>query len=328
MKQFLSYLWGKRWLLLGLFLCGALATLVYFLFDLPPIPYFYALALDLFVGAVALVLDFAAFLRKHRLLSALRRQVEVGMEYLPRPHTALEADYQAVLREASQSLRTQGADFARREKDAVDYYTLWVHQIKTPIAAMNLLLREDTDENRALQAELFKIEQYTEMVLCYLRLEDGGSDYVIKTYDLDGILRQALRKFGPQFIRRRLALDYGPIHSQILTDEKWFLFVVEQVLSNALKYTRSGTITLSLAAPQILSIRDTGIGIAPEDLPRIFERGYTGCNGRLDKRSTGIGLYLCRRICKNLGHTITARSQAGVGTEIRIDFSRNLLEVE
>lgn len=194
--------------------------------------------------------------------------------------------------------------------------------MKIPISALELLTGQDTEENRAIREELFRVRQYTEMALCYARLGSSGSDYVIREYDLDAILRQALRKFGPQFIRRRLRLEYAPLNCKILTDEKWFLFVVEQVLSNALKYTRSGSVTIGHAAPELLSIRDTGLGIAPEDLPRIFDRGYTGTNGRVDKSSTGIGLYLCRRICQNLGHRITALSQVGIGTEIRIDFHR------
>lgn len=328
MKFLFQYLWGKRRLLAGLLLCFGFATAVHFLCQLPSMPYVYSLAMCLSVGAVALALDFAAAWKKHRVLAALSREIDVGIEHLPPASDSLEADYQAVLREASNMLRRWSADFSRREQDALDYYTLWVHQIKTPIAAMNLLLREDTPENQALRDELFKIEQYTEMVLCYLRLSGSGTDYLIREYDLDGILRQALRKYGPQFIRRRLTLNYDPANCRLLTDEKWFLVVVEQVLSNALKYTRKGAVTISLSAPGVLSIRDTGIGIAPEDLPRIFERGYTGCNGRLDKRSTGIGLYLCRRICGNLGHVITAKSQVGVGTEILIDFHREPLEVE
>ena len=166
------------------------------------------------------------------------------------------------------------------------------------------------------------------MVLGYLRLESGSSDYVIRAYDLDGIVRQAVRKFASQFISKKLRLDYEPVRTEVLTDEKWLLFVIEQVLSNALKYTRTGGIAITLEEPKTLCIRDTGIGIAPEDLPRVFEQGFTGYHGRDDKRATGIGLYLCRRILTRLGHTITIESEPGVGTTVRIGLDREPFTVE
>ena len=208
-------------------------------------------------------------------------------------------------------------DRRRGQEENTDYFTMWVHQIKTPIAAMRLLLQDaDTDEQRALLEQLQSVEQYVEMVLGYLRLESPSSDYVIRNYLLDDIVRQAVRKYASQFIRRKLRLEYTPLNVSVITDEKWLLFVIEQVLSNALKYTRSGSVSITLEAPKTLCIRDTGIGIAPEDLPRIFEKGYTGCNGRADKRSTGIGLYLCRQIMEKLSHTIRIESEMGVGTKV------------
>ena len=152
--------------------------------------------------------------------------------------------------------------------------------------------------------------------MAFLRLEDAPGDYVFREVALDEVLRQALRRFSAEFIDRRLRLDYTPTGLTVLTDEKWLCFVLEQLLSNALKYTREGSITVELAGERVLAIRDTGIGIAPEDLPRIFEKGYTGCNGRADKRSTGIGLYLCRQIMEKLSHTIRIESEMGAGTKV------------
>ncbi|MFR7742767.1 MAG: sensor histidine kinase [Acutalibacteraceae bacterium] len=196
-------------------------------------------------------------------------------------------------------------------QDMLDYYTLWAHQIKTPIASMRLCLQqEDTPQARQLLQELSRAEQYVEMVMVYLRLT-GGSDLVLREYELDAIVRRAVRRFAGEFIGRKLKLCYEPLNVSCVTDEKWLLFVVEQVLSNALKYTRAGSITIELEAPKTLVIRDTGIGVAPEDLPRIFEKGYTGYNGRGDQKASGLGLYLCRTICKRLGHTITASSVPG-----------------
>ena len=132
------------------------------------------------------------------------------------------------------------------------------------------------------------------------------------------------------FIHKKIQLRFEEFSCKALTDEKWLLFVIEQLLSNALKYTSKGSVSVRMApgVRQTLIIEDTGIGIHPEDVPRIFERGYTGYNGRMDKKSTGIGLYLCREILKKLGHTIRIASEPGVGTKVFIDFSRDDIEIE
>lgn len=216
-----------------------------------------------------------------------------------------------------------------RYRDAIEYYTTWAHQIKTPIASMRLALQgEDTALFRRLLSDLSRTEQYVEMVMAFLRLEDAPGDYVFREVALDEVLRQALRRFSAEFIDRRLRLDYTPTGLTVLTDEKWLCFVLEQLLSNALKYTREGSITVELAGERVLAIRDTGIGIAPEDLPRIFEKGYTGQNGRADKRASGLGLYLCSRICRNLGVGLTVKSTSGVGTTLLLDFTQYPLRVE
>lgn len=237
--------------------------------------------------------------------------------------------YREMVRQLLLEQRYQQDTLRIRQQDTVDYYTTWVHQIKTPIAAMGLILQqEDTEDSRRLSGELQRIEQYVDMVLTYLRLGSGDTDYVFAKVDLDKLLRGCIRKYAGQFIRRHLTLDYQSVDCQVLTDEKWLAFVVEQVLSNALKYTREGSVSIYLEPPCILCIRDTGIGIAPEDLPRIFEKGYTGYNGRSDKKATGLGLYLCRQICDRLKSTITAQSAPGEGTTIRIGLGREVLEVE
>ncbi|MGB4496697.1 MAG: ATP-binding protein, partial [Bacillota bacterium] len=199
--------------------------------------------------------------------------------------------------------------------------TTWAHQIKTPIAAMRLLLQsEQSETNSELLEQLFKVEQYVEMVLQYLRLENISSDLVLKEHSLDTIVKQAVRKYSNSFIRKKIKLNYAELNHNVLTDEKWLVFVIEQILSNALKYTDSGEISIYMddEMPDTLVIEDTGIGIAEEDLPRVFERGFTGYTGRIDKKATGIGLFLCKQILDRLSHTITIESQVGEGTKVKI----------
>ncbi len=159
------------------------------------------------------------------------------------------------------------------------------------------------------------------MVLNYIRL-GGGSDFVFKEYELDPIIKRAVHKFTPQFIRKHISLKYESRNVKVITDEKWLSFMIEQLLSNAVKYTEKGQVTISVTDGLFLKIADTGMGIAEEDLPRIFEKGFTGYNGRADKKSTGLGLYLCRLTAERLSHRIYAESEVGKGSAFMVDLNR------
>lgn len=329
MKLLLSYVRSKRWGLLFLVLCLGICALVFGLYHLPLASVGYAALLCAVLALIWLVVDLGAYRRRHQCLEALQTEITVTLEHLPPPLNALEADYQALLHILDAQRREQEGKLSRQYRDMMEYYTIWAHQIKTPIAAMRLLLQEeDSPQSRALGEELQRVEQYVQMVLGYLRLDSESTDFVLRRCDLDTVVRQAVRNYAGSFIRKKIALDYQGVNVQVLTDEKWLRFVIEQVLSNALKYTRSGKVTISLEGEATLVIADTGIGIAPEDLPRIFERGFTGCNGRVDQRSSGIGLYLCRRILKQLGHGIRITSAPGQGTRVCLDLEQHPLEVE
>lgn len=306
--------------------------------------------------------------------------IENMPELLPSPTRFSERQYREIINLLLEERRKMLFKANLKETEMSDYYTLWAHQIKTPIAAMKLLLqnekspeapelRNESDNSTelaggipaeknyaeknpasrspsvenpadsyrsdlypagfspavpyALTKELFKIEQYVEMVLYYLRLDSMSSDFLFKQYELRNIVNQAVKKHALLFINSRLSFNIGEFSGKVVTDEKWLSFVIEQVISNALKYTVRGSISIDAeTTPEkmILIIEDTGIGIRPEDLPRIFERGFTGYNGRLDKKSTGIGLYLCKQIIDKLSHTIEVTSEVGKGTKVCIGF--------
>ena len=267
--------------------------------------------------------------KKHRELMWLQRLPENLCEALRGYNRQTDTDYHAIIELlCEREMKIQESDY-NKMSEMIDYYTTWVHQIKTPIASMRLTLQnEDTPTSRRLSEDLFRIEQYVDMVMCYLRLDSDSTDYVFRECSIDKIIKGSLRKFAGQFISKGILLNYAGTDVTVVTDEKWLTFVIEQVLSNALKYTPSGSITISVDEPAVLCIKDTGIGIAPEDLPRIFERGYTGFTGRADKKASGLGLNLCKRICSNLGHTITAESAVGAGTTIKIDLSQDRISFE
>lgn len=302
---------------------------VFFLYGLPAEALAYAGVLCLALGLVLFALGYARFLSRHRELRFLLRQTQEKALPLPPARGLLEEDYQAIIQALCRHRAALSMENENRLRDMTDYYTLWAHQIKTPIAAMRLLLQEEGAPDRGtLEAELLKVEQYVEMALSYLRLDSDSTDYVLQDCELDGIVRRAVRKFARIFILKKISLDFRETGKTVLTDGKWLSFVVEQVLSNALKYTPEGGTIRIYGDGDTLAVSDSGIGIREEDLPRVFEKGFTGYNGRTERKSTGIGLYLCRLVTKRLNHGITVTSRPGQGTLVRLDLSRGSRVVE
>ena len=294
------------------------------LYHVPPAVVLYPALLCLTLGAAALGWSYRRALLRHREReSLLQIPAETVEDMLPEVRTSADADYQAVIRALCQGQRALTEAAEQSAQEMMDYYTAWAHQIKTPIASMQLRLQaEDSELSRQLKTDLGRIEQYAEMVMTYLRVDSESTDYRFEPVDLDKVVRENLRRLRGDFILRKLRLNYEPLQATAVTDEKWLSFVVGQVLSNALKYTREGSISIWVEAPLTLCIRDTGIGIAAEDLPRIFEKGYTGAAGRTDKKASGLGLYLCRRICDGLGSTLRIESEVNVGTTVRIGLDK------
>jgi signal transduction histidine kinase len=265
------------------------------------------------------------------MLEEMKKSISAAITGFPEPISKIEADYQELIRLLEESRADVISKKDRALTDMTDYYTMWAHQIKTPIAAMRLMLQsEQKEQNAGITEQLFKIEQYVEMVLGYLRTESMSGDLVIKSCSLDGIVKQAIKKYAKSFIYKKIMLDYSDLEINVVTDEKWLCFVIEQILSNALKYTNKGKISIyrDASLPPALVIEDTGIGIQPEDLPRIGEKGFTGYNGHEDKKSTGIGLYLCKKILKSLSHTMIIESEVGVGTRVKIVMAADLIKHE
>ena len=320
-----EYILEKRQVLLAVALGLLIYSLVLLLYQIPLEAAGYGILLVFIAEFVWLLSGFGRFRKKQKLLRQLagERAKDFYLRDLPESEDPKEEAYQDLIESLLKEKNRKEAEAAEKLRDMEEYYTLWVHQIKTPIAAMSLLLQEeDTPENGELSMELFRIEQYVEMVLQYLRLDSPDHDLAFRSVDVDDCVRQAVRKYARSFIRKKIALDFQETGIETVSDEKWLVFVLEQLLSNALKYTKKGTIRI-YGGNGFLYIEDTGIGIAPEDLPRIFEKGYTGYNGRRDKKSTGIGLYLCQEILKRLAYGITITSTLGEGTKVTLDLLRN-----
>ncbi len=319
MKLAITYLKQQR-RVIALIVFLLLLFNVCFIFYRMPLPaVIYPNLLCLFLCIIAIGIGFARMYRKKQLLEQIGQAAVFDFSALPAPDGEVKNMYQTLLRTLQNTCDTQANQTAKRYADMMDYYTLWAHQIKTPITAMQLYFDRHKDvANIPLQTQLQRIENYVEMVMVYLRLDAENTDYVIKPCSVQTIVQKAVKHFSLEFISKQIAVEIDNVDITVLSDEKWLLFVVEQIVSNALKYTPSGTIRFSLIPPATLCISDTGIGISKSDLPRVFEKGYTGYNGRQDTRASGIGLYLCQRICHQLHHTICITSEIGKGTTVEI----------
>lgn len=324
MKLFFSWLKTKRKTLFLFLLFALIFAFSFLLYRLPAEAVIYPCALCLLAGGVFALRDFQSFKKKHDTYEDVKKLTAALIESLPDPETLHEKSLQELVLSLKQQNISEEAALTAKYRDMTEYYSVWAHQIKTPIASMKLTLQnEDSPVSRKLSSDLARIEQYVEMVLAFLRLDSPSTDYVFKKTELDPLIRRSVKKFAPDFIGKKIKLEYEPTSFSYVTDEKWFSFVLEQLLSNAVKYTgEGGSVKIYMTEPNTLCIADTGIGIAPDDLPRIFEKGYTGINGRADKSASGIGLYLCKRICKNLGIELSAQSEPGLGTAIMLDLTQ------
>ena len=320
MKLFWKYLRQSAGTLLLFAGFAGIFWLVFSLYDLETEAVWYAALLCAAFGGVAAAVKFLIFKAKYCERERLIKNTAVLSEPLPEPKTPEQEQWTEMLENLRLHCRMLETAAQKERTEMLDYFTVWVHQIKIPISVMHMTLDSaDTAENRALSGELFRIEQYAEMVLCYFRLEDSSSDLVSGAVQIDGVIRAAVRKYAVLFIGKRIRVVYAGTDMKAVTDSKWLQFVMEQLLSNAVKYTEQGSVTVTAADGRI-TVTDTGIGIRAEDIPRIFDRGYTGYNGRAAEKSTGLGLYLVKKACDRIGIGIHVESTVGEGTSVSLTF--------
>lgn len=305
----------------------------------------YFAGVEIFLCAVVFVSGYLHYARRVRRVEECGKWLKNEEVVLPEGKDAYEELYQEMIEDLDLQRREEAASYARNQSEMREYYAMWVHQIKTPIAAMRLLQQvqrnrleegdvitsgaEETDSLQVqaeLEKELFDIEQYVNMALQYQRVNTPGNDYVLEKLRLDDIVREVIHKYAGLMVRAHIPLQYEGTDVMVTTDAKWVAFALEQILSNAIKYSRAGQQIVIETVPEenvdYLKIADHGIGIRAEDLSRVFEKGYTGYNGHADKKSTGIGLYLCRLVLTKLGHTIRMESVQGEGTTVWIGFQK------
>ena len=314
------HLYSRRFILLLLLIVFSIMGMFAFIFEDGRSLLEYQLLLAFLLASFFLGMDLA---------SAYKEYLNQLFYASGRPQTALEVLLFEKLALLEMDKKNRAIEEREKLNDLMDYYTLWAHQIKTPIAASSLLVGEIEDKKvkNQLEQELFKIESYVNIVLQYLRLESFHEDLVLKKENLEDLVKEIVKKYAIFFIQKGLSLNLHDLDRTIITDRKWFVVILEQVLSNSLKYTSQGGIEIYFQE-DTLYIKDSGLGIQDADLLRVFERGFSGYNGRLTQQSSGLGLYLSKKIADELGHQISIASQVGQGTTVMISFSEKKMIFE
>ena len=296
--------------------------IMFYLYNLPLEALIYTGSFCFLAALIASFSDYANYKESYKKLNFLEQNILNDLDALPKSLDIRIDYYHKIIEKLYDELEKLTQENRQKNTDMVDYYSMWVHQIKTPIAAMNFLLDNEEVDQKILQQELFKIERYVEMVLTYIRLDSISSDYVITKINLDEVVKDSVKKYATIFINKKIKLNYVSHETMVISDKKWLSFAFEQILGNSVKYSSAGgEITIETYENKLV-IEDNGIGIKEEDLPRIFEKGFTGFNGRYEKKSSGLGLYLCKKTLDKLGHHIEISSKVGEGTRIEITFPK------
>ena len=326
-----------------------LAILFAIAYDIKLEAVLYYIGLVTEVEVIYLIISFIMYARKVKQLEKYSNNINIfNNNILIKKTDDIEEKYGDIIDKLYNQINNEISEKDKKMNERILYFSLWLHQIKTPIAAMNLLV-ENIDNSSKLESELFKIEQYAETAINYLKTENMKEDLVIDRYNLKDIIGQCVRKYSVLFIEKKIGVSMGDLDYEITTDEKWLCFVVEQILSNAIKYSINGTVKIyayeedtDMASEDnnireieynadkkiadnkqkvCLVIEDEGIGISKEDILRVFDNGYTGLNGRRDKKASGIGLYLTKIVCDALNHKIDIESEPGKGTRVSIHLN-------
>ncbi len=288
--------------------------------------FWYGAQLSLFFFILSLSVQWVHYLKRVGEAENVRVTSRDKTKQNPR---SVDGLYQEKYNELYQDYQLFKQETAEKNAEQMDYFTLWLHQIKTPISAMSLIVQKspEVEDKHRLEQELIRVNDYTHMALNYLKLEDSGKELDLREISVDDVIKMILKKYAILFIYKDISVDYTPTNNSVLSDKKWLEVLIEQLVSNSLKYTKAGEVRIFFEDEQTLVIEDTGSGIRQEDLPKIFEKGYTGLDGRLHSKSTGLGLFLSRKICRRLGHTLKIESEAGKGTKAIIDFGEKSWEL-
>ena len=279
-----------------------------------------------------LIYMFLEFIKYRRYLNNLINTVEnLDRKYLL-PEVIEEPRFQEariindVLKQCNKSMHEKVKHYKDEQIEYREYIETWVHEIKTPIASAKLILENDNSNlSERINYEMKRVEGFIEQVLYYARSSDVSKDYIIKEFSLRSVVMKSVKSNSRDFINKNIKLDIRGIEGNIFSDEKWVEFIINQIIINAVKFSipNEGKVLIYSKVNEnniILTIEDNGVGINEKDIDRVFEKGFTGENGRKFGKSTGIGLYLCKKLCDKLGIGISLNSKENIGTKVNIVF--------
>ncbi|MCT4403376.1 sensor histidine kinase [Leuconostoc falkenbergense] len=281
----------------------------------------------LYVGLYFLIgMTFILFWRwfqTRKILKNVLSDERLSVDNLSLPATSSVAHlYQNLLKQQAIRQKKALATQVNAMQDIQDYYAMWAHQIKVPLSVLDLMNQTDTIEKYETSNQLLIVNQYLNMMLQFIRLKNLHQDLTFKPIHVQAIVRDVIKSYKLFFIRQNLSVSITGEDFTVVSDSKWIQFVLEQIIFNAIKYTSQGCIQVIFENHHQVVIKDTGIGIAASDLPRLFDKGYTGLNGRLENNSSGLGLFMVKQILSELGHDIKIASVVGSGTTVTIDFKQ------
>jgi len=329
MKLVKSFLYERR-IIYGMYLVfWGLIFLTFYLYEFSFAPFLDGWLFTAFVLVVYSIVSFYRSFRKQKQLELLAtKDLQLSnLVFLPKAATLSEQTYQKVLRLVLENKNQEQEELQQKQRAMLDDFGLWLHQIKTPVAALDLLIQSGQLDPRTMKNEVFKINEYLQMILNYMRQNLDQADLVFQQLSIEKIIKSVVKKYATFFSQKNLSLQLGKLEGKVYSDQKWLIFILEQVIFNAIKYTENGTISISFSDNQ-LTIQDTGIGIRSEDLPRVFEKGYTGRNGREQQRASGLGLYLSQEAAGKLGCRLYIESEVKKGTTVTIVFPEEISAFE
>lgn len=278
----------------------------------------YIILISIFMFAVNIVISFVKY---KRLIDEINQW---STDLLAKePEVFKNTNFSKRIINLEKENREMESAFELKMKDFKEYISIWTHQIKTPLFSLDLILNDHPIDSNAAKNEVFEIEEYIDNLLSYMRLESLSTDFVFEEVSLNALVSSSIKKYSKVFIRRKNKVDFKASGLIIATDKKWFSLILDQILSNANKYTQNGSISIYIEGSNLV-IKDTGIGIRKEDLPRVFDKSYTGYNGRIYKKSTGIGLNLVKNTAENLSIDVFIESEVNTGTKVILNLSRVL----
>lgn len=278
----------------------------------------YIILFSLLVFTASMAMSFFKFKKVIQELNDWSRDI-----YLKKPDLIKDTKFAEKIISVNEENKEMANAFELKMKEFKEYITLWTHQIKTPLFSLDLILNDHPVDSHGAKNEVFEIEQYIDSLLSYMRLESLSTDFVFEKSNLDQLVSSSIKKYAKVFIKKKNKADFTPTNLMITTDKKWFGLILDQILSNSNKYTENGSISIYMSGKNLI-IEDTGIGIRSEDLPRVFDKSYTGYNGRIYKKSTGIGLNLVKTAATNLSIDVGIESEVDMGTKVILNLSRVL----